>query len=318
MKKGQVIALVIAILALIGLSSSFYIVREDQVAVISTFGEIKSVIVAPKDSEKVIENLALNDQQSINVIAEKGLHFKIPLIQKVDHYTAKYLTYKSVEEVINTKDDKRIEIQMYAQYRIIDPVKFKLSVSSTSESNKRMDEIVYKVVIQSANTLQFDEFFDQSTLNDLLDTKQEVLNKEMIENYGIYVTDIGINRKKFPDGNVSSVEEKMTLQIEKDSEKLTAEGDSEYIQAQATADREKAEIVATAVEEAAVIKAAADAEAIRIIQESLQKDLEFYQFLRRMEIYTSMTDTTVFVDGNSDIFDLLNGYESVPTGEVTE
>jgi membrane protease subunit HflC len=237
------------------------------------------------------------------------LHFKIPFIQNVDIYTAKYLTYKSQEEIINTKDDKRIEIQMYAQYRIIDPVRFKLSVGTKAEANKRMDEIVYKIVIQSANTLNFDQFFNQTTLNELLDNKQIALNAELLESYGIYVTDIGINRKKFPDSNVASVEGKMTLQIEKDSEKFTAEGDSEYLQAQASADREKAEIVATAVEEAAIIKAAADAESIKIIQEALKKDLVFYQFLKRMEIYQGMEGTTIFVDDNNAIFDMINGYD---------
>jgi len=308
MKKTQIVLFVIAVILLIAITSSIYVVREDEVAVISTFGKINSVIVDNADASTVEGNLLAEDRSNIQVVPTKGLHFKIPFIQTVDIYTAKYLTYKSQEEIINTKDDKRIEIQMYAQYRIIDPVRFKLSIGTKAEANKRMDEIVYKIVIQSANTLNFDQFFNQTTLNELLDNKQVALNAELLESYGIYVTDIGINRKKFPDSNVASVESKMTLQIEKDSEKLTAEGDSEYLQAQASADREKAEIVATAVEQAAVIKAEADAEAIKIIQEALQKDLTFYQFLKRMEIYQDMQDTTIFVDDNNAIFDMINGY----------
>jgi membrane protease subunit HflC len=260
MKKSSITLVIIGLVVLIAIISSVYVVREDEVAVLSTFGKINSVIVDDSDATIVEGNLLAENRFVIQVIASKGLHFKIPFIQNVDIYTAKYLTYKSQEEIINTKDDKRIEIQMYAQYRIIDPVRFKLSVGTKAEANKRMDEIVYKIVIQSANTLNFDQFFNQTTLNELLDNKQIALNAELLESYGIYVTDIGINRKKFPDSNVASVEGKMTLQIEKDSEKLTAEGDSEYLQAQASADREKAEIVATAVEEAAIIKAAADAE----------------------------------------------------------
>lgn len=317
MKTKHVVILIIVLLAVIGISSSIFVVREDEVAVVSTFGRIDSVIVASDDpnsstddADVVRRNLEATNRTEINVVASKGLHFKIPFIQTVDTYTSKYLTYQSNEEIINTRDDKRIEIQMYAQYRIIDPVRYKLSVGTKAEANKRMDEIVYKVVIQSANELKFDEFFDQVKMDDTLDEKQIVLNEELQTSYGIYVTDIGINRKKFPDSNVESVEQKMTLQIEKESEKLIAEGDSEYLQAQASADREQAVIVAEAIEEAAQTKATADATAIRIIQESLQADLEFYQFIKRMEIYTDMMDTTVFVDDSNDIFDLLNGYES--------
>jgi membrane protease subunit HflC len=308
MKKGNIIIIVIAVLALILLNSSFYIVNEAEVAVVSKFGEMTAVVVDEADVDSVAANLALNDMTSIKIIDQKGLHFKIPFIYSVKTYDAKYLTYKSLEETINTKDSRRIEIQMYAQYRIIDPVIYTMAVGTKSEASKRMDEIVYPVVIQSANNLEFNEFFYQETLEDILDSKQEILNEKLGKEFGIYVSDIGINKKVFPDSNVESIESKMTLEIGKESEKLIAEGDSEYLQAKAIADREKAEIVATAVEDAAVIKAEADADAIRIYQESLGKDLEFYQFIKRMEIYKEMKDITIFIDADNDIFEYLNGY----------
>jgi len=306
MKKTIIVA-IIALIAIIGLGSSIYIVNEDEVATIKSLGKIVGVVVEARDADTVKSNLETNGM-NVTVISEKGLHFKIPFIQTVDKFTAKYLTYISNQETINTKDSRRIEIQMYAQYRIMDPVTFQLALGSKAQANKQMDDSVYPLVIQSVNTLDFNEFFYQNTLEDLLTSRQSIVNETLLKDYGLYISDIGINRKKFPLANVQSIEEKMTMQIQKESEKLTAEGDSEYVQKQAMADREKAEIVSAAVEEAAVIKAAADAEAMKIYQESLNKDLAFYEFIKRMEIYKEMNGKTVFIDKNNDIFELLNGY----------
>lgn len=302
---------IIALIAIIVLSNSFYIVKEDEVAVVKNLGKKIAVVIDAQDETVVKHNIERNEYKGITVYTEKGLHSKIPFIQTVQIYSAKYLTYISNTELINTKDERRIEIQMYAQYRVIDPIVFDDAVGTRREANKRMDEYVYKTVINSANTLKFNEFFYQNTLEDLLKTKQDTLNEQLTSKYGLYVSDIGINHKSFPETNVANIEEKMAKEIEKESEKLIAEGDSEYLQAQAMTERQRTEIVSAAVETAAVVKAEADAEAIRIYQESLQKDLAFYQFITRMEIYKNIKETTVFLDGDNAIFNLLDGYGSL-------
>lgn len=319
MKKFASIAFgIIVFLGLIVLSNSIYIVYEDEVAVVKAFGKMVSVVVSPLDEDTVLTNQEINGNSEIKIISEKGLHFKVPFINSVEKYSGKYLTYTSDQPLINTKDERRIVIQMYAQYRIIDPIVYKKAVGSEYNAQSVMDNRVYKTVINAANTLEFNEFFYQNTFEDLLISKQETLNEELVSEFGLYVSDIGINRKSFPDSNITNIEEKMAKEIEKDSEKLIAEGDSEYLQAQAITDREKAVIVSAAVEEAAVIKAGADAEAIRIYQESLKKDLGFYQFITRMEIYKNVKDTTVFLDGDNAIFDMLDGYDVLEeAAEVT-
>lgn len=308
MKKIIILAVSIVVI-LIAINSCFYIVYEDETAVIKTLGKIVAVVTNNKDADFVSQNIQNNGSSDIKTIREKGLHFKIPLIQTVDKFTSKYLTYMSTTETINAKDGSRIDIQMYAQYRIIDPVTFIQAVRTKERATRTLDELVYPVVIQSANSLKFNEFFYKDTLKDILEARRATLNDELSAQYGLYISDIGINRKSFPQANITGIEEKMTLQIQKESEKLTAEGDSEYLQAQALADREKAEVVSAAVEQAAVIKADADAAAIRIYQESLNKDLDFYQFIMRMQIYKEMKGSTIFLDSDNEIFTMLNGYE---------
>lgn len=308
-KIGIGVLVVVLLLALIGLSSSYYIINADEVAVVKQLNKKVATIILATDQNVVEQNLEKNNYQNVEVITEKGLHFKIPFIQSVNKFSSKYLTYTSNIERINTKDGRRVEIQMYAQYRIVDPVTFDDTVSTKVKANKIMDDFIYKTVIISANTLRFNEFFYLRTLEDLLRTKQEALNEQLVSEFGLYVSDIGINYKGFPESNIANIEEKMAKEIEKDSEKLIAEGDSEYLQAQAKTDRVKAEIISQAVEEAAVIKAEADATAVKIYQESLKKDLDFYRFIQRMNIYKNIKGSTIFLDRENDIFNYINGYE---------
>ncbi|GMQ56705.1 protease modulator HflC [Vallitalea sediminicola] len=308
MKKKYIVIIVLLIVGMMLVSSSAYIINEDQVAVIKQFGQIKTTVINTKDYDLVKQNLLDNDKEDVNIIREKGLHFKIPFVQNVEKYDAKYLTYKSLTEKINTKDSRFIDIQMYAQYRIIDPVKFNESVINESGANYVMDQRLYPVVIQSGNRLLFNEFFESQILESHITAKLDELNKQLLEDFGLYVTDVGVNRKTFPKDNIASIESKMSKQIEKESEKLIAEGDSEYQKAKATTDRQRKELISSAIEKAAITKAEADAEAIKIYQESLKKDLEFYKFIQRMEIYKNLKDTTIFLDKNNDLLEYVNGY----------
>ncbi len=314
MKKIHILVILLFV-GLIGISSSMYIIYEDEVAVVKFMGKINQVIVNKKDAQLVIDNIKINEMSkddenpNIRVNTKKGLHFKIPFLQEVKKYDSKYLTYKSRGEQTNTKGGRSIDIQMYAQYRIIDPAKFNQSVIEQDRANIIvMDKRLYPVVIQSANALVFDEFFKNGMLETLINEKLENLNNKLLEEFGLFVTDVGINRKTFPESNIPSIEAKMSKQIEKESEKYIAEGDSEYQKAKATTDRQRKELIATAIEKAAIIKAAADAESLRIYQESLKKDLEFYKFIQRMNIYKEIKDTTIFLDKDNDLLEYINGY----------
>lgn len=310
MKKSGIFIVFLAVIAVFIVSTSYFIVYEDEVAVIETFGKLTSTVVNVEDLDKVNANLKKSGYEDISVTSQKGLHFKIPFIQNVRKYSSKYMTYQSAEELINTLDNRRIQIQTYAQYKVADPIGFTIAVGGNFRlAHNRMDEYVYKTVINTANQLSFNEFFYKETVENLLNEKLVQLNEKLVSDFGIYISDIGVNRKTFPANNIATIEQKMSKEIEKESEKLTAEGDSEYNQAQAVADREWAEIVAKAREEAATIRAQADAQALKIYQESLNKDIEFYRFIKRMDLYKTMQNKTIFLDEKSDILKYMDGYK---------
>jgi len=306
MKK--IIVWVFAALAILGLFTVPYIVAEDEVALVKRWGKVQQVIVNAQDADAV--RAALKDKgYNVAVSSRKGLNFRIPLADDITKYSTKYLTYISVKETVNTSDRKKIDIMMYSQYRIVNPVLVNMRNYNMGDLNKLLDDRVYPVVIQTANTLRFNEFFDKGRTEEVLKTRTQSLSQELLDDYGVQVADIAIHRRNFPAANIQSIQNKMIEEIRKDSEKLKAEGQSQYDKDVSEAERQKKEIIAKAIEDAANIKATAEKQAIQIYEEALKKDIEFYRFIQRTNTYKEMKDTTIFMDKDNDFMDYINGYK---------
>lgn len=303
--KRTIITGILLLIIVILLGNSAYIVREDEVATVNRLGRVDRVNISPLDRE-LVEGGFSSRNLSVYVKTTRGLNFKLPFVETVDKFSAKYHTYRSESATINTFDSRRIDLSIFAQYRVVNPALFHMTIGRMADSGSVMDDRVYPAVIQTANTLAFNEFFDKTKVTAALDSKREELNQDLVSQFGLYIVDIGIYRKNFPQANIASIEEKMTQEIQKESEKLRAEGDSLLVQSKAETDRIKEETIAAAVEESASIRAEADAEAARIYEEALRQDVEFYRFIQRMETYKNLKDTTVFLDESNDFVGYIN------------
>jgi membrane protease subunit HflC len=306
--KSKIILAILLIGGAFLAKESIYIVEPNEVAVLQRFGEMKQVVIRPQKEAFVQKGLdEYNSLRNLELITKRGLLPKIPFLDQVDTYTAQYLTYVSDQETINTSDKRKLDIQMYAQYRIENPAVYKMKVGSLSRLNQLMDDNIYPVVIQSANKLTFDQFFDADILEDMMEERRIALNQTLAVQYGIEVADIGIYRKNFPQSNIASIEEKMSIEIQKESERLKAEGDSYYIKSTAETDRRAQEIIATATQESAIIRAEAEREALQIYQNILSQDVNFYRFIQRVNTYKTLEGTTIFLDKENEFFKYLNG-----------
>lgn len=288
---------------------SFYTVGQGELAVISRFGEIKKVIVKPEYKDLTVESIkSYESLKNVVVESKRGYFFKVPFIDKVEQVSGKALTYTSLQETISTLDKRKLDIQMFAQYRVANPAIYKMKIGSEAKLDQLLDDQVYPVVIQSANRLTFNQFFDQEIINKMLEDRTTELNKTLLSQYGIQIIDIGMHRKKFPTSTEESIAEKMTKEIQKESERLIAEGDAHYTKVTSETRRKESEILAKAKEESANIKANAEKEALIIYEQSLKKDVEFYRFIQRMDSYKTMTDKTIFIDKENEFFKYINGY----------
>lgn len=307
--KTKITVGIILAAALIIMPNFFYTVEPDQVATVKRLGVIEKAIIKAESEESVKASMKGNNTlKNVKFISRRGLFFKIPFIDQVRTYDAKYLTYVSLLETINTSDRRKLDIQMYAQYRIKNPAIYQITVATESNRKQLMDSNVYPVVIQSANKLKFEEFFDSETMQTMMDERREQLNKTLEKEYGIEVIDIGIFRKNFPQSTIASIEEKMIKEIQKESEKLRAEGDAFYTTSTSQTNRKQKEIIAKATEESAIIRSEAERQALEVYRASMSKDVEFYKFIQRMNAYKEIQDTKIFVDKDNSFFKDLQGY----------
>ncbi len=305
----KMISMIIVVAAVMIVPNSFYTVAPDEVATVKRLGEIKKAIIRPSTEESVIEAMMDNNTlRNVELISRRGLFIKVPFMDQVQTYTSKYLTYISLPETINTSDRRKLDIQMYAQYRIKNPAIYQIKVGTENNRKQLMDSNVYPVVIQSANKLRFEEFFDSEIMQVMIDERREQLNETLEKEYGIEVIDIGIFRKNFPQSTVASIEEKMIKEIQKESEKLRAEGDAFYTTSTSETNRIEKEIIAKATEESAIIRSEAERQALEIYRASMSKDVEFYKFIQRMSAYKQLEGTTIFVDKDNAFLKGLQGY----------
>ncbi|MHC1748648.1 MAG: SPFH domain-containing protein [Cellulosilyticaceae bacterium] len=307
--KNKIIIGILIFVGIIFLVNGIYIVEPDEVAIVKRLGEIATTVIREEKQELVEKGLKKYDTlKDVKIISKRGLLFKIPCIDQVEKYSSKYLTYTSRKETINTSDKRKLDVQMYAQYRIENPAIYKMKVGSPTKLNQLMDDNVYPVVIQSANKLTFSEFFDDAIMSEMMEERRVELNKTLVGQYGIEVADIGIYRKNFPQSNITSIEEKMSKEIQKESERLRAEGDAYYLKSTSETNRIEKEIIAKAVEESAVVRAEAEKTALQVYQKSLTKDVEFYRFIQRMNAFKDLEGKTIFLDKENEFLKYLDGY----------
>ncbi len=293
---------VVAVLLVIIFSASTFTVNEQQQAVITRFGEIVRIVVDPDIYS------GPSEYENIKVVEGKGLFFRVPFIDKVEQFDSWLYTYVSDSELVNTADKKQYYITMFAQWRIADPVKFKVTHGTTVKASNYLDNLIFPAIIQNINELDATDFIsDKATLNGALISAQGKINSTVAVG-GIEILDMQVHRTILPTGNLQSTYERMIANRAKEAQRLRADGDKTYQQMVSAADREAREIEAAAVEESEQIKGAGDAEALSIYAESYSVDPDFYSFWRSLEAmeYSLESGTTLVLDENHPLWsDLL-------------
>ncbi len=291
-----------ALILIFILSNAFYVVREDEVATVREFGEIKRVVVDADNVAVFDQNLRNSRFENVIIDTNKGLKFKIPFITTVDKDTAKLLTYISNVATINTRDKIRYQINMYAQWQIVHPGIFRSALGTVSGANEKIDEITYAVVIDRINRLNSTDFLaNKDALNEILESAKNELN-ENLASQGIALVDIDVYRTILPPSNIESTYKKMIAEREAIAQQIRSEGMELYQNTVADTDRNVANIMANAIEESEKIRGDADATALEIYANGFSKDPDFYEFWRTLKSYeaTIDSDTVLYIDRNNE------------------
>ena len=273
------------VLALV-VSSSLFIVDQRQVAVIKTFGEIKSVITEP------------------------GLNFNWPLVQTVSTLDKRIQTLDNPSpSAIFTAEKKSLVIDWLVKWRINDARQF----IRNNGAEQRNLEIRLAAVAQAA----FNEEVTKHTVRGVLSDEraqimQNVKTRLVSESkpFGIEIVDVRIKRVDFVPEVTASVYNRMNSERKQVANQLRAEGEAVKEQIRADADKQVSVIVAQATLEAQKTKGEADAQATQVYGEAFGRDPKFAQFYRNLEAYRASFNKksdVMVIDTGSDFFKAMRG-----------
>lgn len=238
-------------------------------------------------------------------VDEPGLHFKIPFIQKITKFPKQLLDYDSAPTEILTKDKKNLLIDNYAKWRILDSLKLLQTVRDTNGAQSRLDDIIYselRVELGRHNLIDI-----VSTTRDEIMKLVTKRTNEKAKEYGITVLDVRIKRADMPQEIANSIYNRMRTERERIAKEYRAQGKEEAQKIRAKTDKEKIVLLAEAYKKEQGIRGEGDAESIKIYAKSLEKDPEFYSFIRSMEAYKVLfkEKSTIILPPDTEFFRFL-------------
>jgi membrane protease subunit HflC len=246
--------------------------------------------------------LVLQLGSPVRLVRAPGLDFKIPFVQNVEYFDRRILDLDPPVQEVILSDQKRINVDAFARYRIIDALEFRKRAGS--DANFRQ---VFGNRLNAALRAEIGKIF----LADMLTKKRaEVMSvittqmKSQAAEFGTEVVDVRIGRTDLPDETAQSVYNRMRSDRVAYSSQLRAEGEEQKLKIQALADRDRTIILAEAQRKSEILRGQGEGERNRILGLAFSKDVEFFDFYRSMEAYGEALGegTTMVLSPDSDFF----------------
>jgi membrane protease subunit HflC len=237
------------------------------------------------------------------VITEPGLEVKLPFIQNVIYYDKRVLDLDPTVEQVILADQIRLDVDSFARYRIVEPLKFFQSVTSEQEFRVRLSNVVNSSLRRVLGNVSLLTVLSQDRDNIMADIKKDV-DSEM-KNFGVQIVDVRIRRADLPEQATQATYARMRSEREREARARRAQGYEKAQQIRASADRERTVILAEARKDSEIIRGEGDNVAFKVYAEAAGRDPEFYRFYRSMEAYRkglASDDTTMVLTPDSEFF----------------
>ena len=256
-KPRNIIIVLVIFIAFLTFTGAFFIVNETKQAIVLQFGEPRQVISKP------------------------GLQFKIPFIQDAVFLDSRMLNLDPQPEEMILSDQKRIIVDSFARYRIVDPLKFFQTVRNEATFSDRFGRIINAavrgVIAQYSLASLLSE--DRATIMGSI----QVIIKNEEKSFGVQIIDIRIGRTDLTEQVSNNVYQRMRSERDKEANLLRAEGEELSKEIRASADRQQTVIVAEAERTSSILRGEGDALKNKILGDAYGLDKEFFDFLRTMQ-----------------------------------
>ncbi len=276
------VAFLVAIILVVGWSSTFVVDETEQV-IITQFGQFKRAITEP------------------------GLYFKIPFAQTVVRMERRIMSSDAKGDKYLTLDKKWLVADPITRWRIVEPLKFYMTVHDEAGARQRLDDIVLSEMRREIASHNFGDIVGNAR-DPLMLAVAERAGSKVNKEFGIEVIDVRIKRADLPSEVQESVFARMRAERERIAKKYRSEGEEEAAKIRADTDKEKTILLAKAYEEAEKLRGEGDAVSTKIYADAFGKDPEFYTFLRSLGAYEKAVNkqTSIVLSTSSPLFKYLD------------
>ena len=259
----------------------------------------QSIIIVQEINQAIV--LQFGDPKKI--ITKAGLNFKLPFIQNVVYLDKRILNLDTPPEEVIASDQKRLIVDAFARFKIVDPLKFYISVGNERVARSRLSTIINSRIRnvlgqQELQTLLSKDRTKQMTLI------QEGVNTEA-KNFGIEIVDVRIKRADLPQANSDAIYRRMQTEREREAKEFRARGAEMAVTITSTADKEVTVLLADAQKKSEIMKGEGDGQRNKIFAEAFGRDPEFFAFYRAMQAYETALiggDTSLILSPDSEFF----------------
>jgi membrane protease subunit HflC len=277
----KIALIAVAVLAIALVSSTFFTIDETEQGIVIQFGSY------------------------VRTVQEPGLHVKLPFIQAVTTYDKRLLRYDAAPAEFLTRDKKALVVDIYARFRIVDPLKFYQTLRDMTRAQARLDAIISSSLREAVASHDQSDIITEKREPIMADVARQTRGKT--EEFGVEILDVRIKRTDFPREIAESIYARMRAERGRISKRYRSEGVEEQLKIKAGTDKERTIILAEARGRSEEIRGKGDGQSIRIYAQALRQDPEFYSFLKSLQIYKDSLKegTKLVLSGDSSLFQYL-------------
>jgi membrane protease subunit HflC len=260
--------------------------------------------------EQRVQTLILQFGEPIRVIKEPGLNFKIPLAQNIVKFDKRILLFDNSAEEIIAADKKRLIVDAFVRYKIIDPLKFYQTVRFEAALNNRLGSVVN-------NSLR--AVLGKVPLEAVISDRRELLMQEVSElvslratQFGISIEEVRIKKADLPSENSEAIYRRMQTERQQEAAQIRAVGNEKARFITAESEKQKTVLLAEAQRDSDILRGEGDAEKNKILGKAFNQDPDFFAFYRAMQAYSKALtegDTTMVLSPKSDFFEFFGNAE---------
>lgn len=241
------------------------------------------------------------------VIKEPGLNWKFPFIQNVDFFDKRILEIDTSPQEVIASDQKRLVVDSFARYRIIDPLLFFQSVRDERIARSRLGAILDASLRRVLGAASF-EAVVRDQRDDLMKKIASQVNGEA-KGFGMKIVDVRIKRADLPEANSQAIYRRMQTERQREAAEIRAQGEEAARRVRANADRQVTVLIAEAKRDGEKLRGEGDAERNNIFNDAFGRDPDFFGFYRSMQAYEEglkAKDTRLLLSPNTEFFRYFN------------